>query len=188
MNMIETIRQQVRRAGLLLAALTLGATLAHAQCGPIYPIAFSQQTLANATVGQTLNDIWNGQNAGNFGWLSWTGDPGEPTLVDSLTQPGDVETYKNPADVNDHILASDKWAQGRPGVANGKHVRSALNALKNVPITVPVWDTVTGSGNNVQYHIVGFATVKITDYQLPQQNRISCVFLGYYTCGGGSPN
>jgi hypothetical protein len=39
--------------------------------------------------GTELTDIWNGSQPGNFGWLSWTGDPGEPTLFESLIEPGD---------------------------------------------------------------------------------------------------
>jgi len=160
----------------------LAGNRASGQC-PVYPIALSYQTVANAAEGNTLPDVWIGSQPGQFGWLSWTGDPGEPALVDSLTQPGDSNTDVNPDDPTSHELVPGVWASGRPGVANGKHVRAALDALKNVVIMVPVWDQSRGDGANVACHIAGFANIQITSYQLPSQNRITAVFLGFTGCG-----
>ena len=61
-------------------------------------------------------------------------------------------------------------------MANSKGVRDALDALKALTITVPVWDTATGHGSNTQYHVVGFARIQITDYQLPGQNCVSAIY------------
>ena len=72
----------------LVTGALLMTAVAHAQNCPVYPIALSAQTLTNAAPGTVLSNIWNGNQPGNFGWLSWTGDPGETTLVESLTQPG----------------------------------------------------------------------------------------------------
>jgi hypothetical protein len=47
---------------------------------------------------------------------------------------------------------------------------------------VPLWDSASGQGANTRYHIVGFARVRITDYQLPSQNRISVIYHGPATC------
>ena len=41
----------------------------------VYPIALQTSTLAGVPLGGTLGDIYNGTQAGNFGWLSWTGSP-----------------------------------------------------------------------------------------------------------------
>jgi hypothetical protein len=164
-------------AGLLLTPSVQG------QGCQVYPIALSAQTLTGLQVGAVLTDIWNGAQPGNFGWLSWAGDPGEPTLVDSLTAPGDSSTYVNPDSSTDHQLAVGKWVSSRPGVANGKHVRAALNSLLSIQIVVPVWDQVRGQGDNADYHIIGFAAVQILDYQLPSQNRITAQFLGFVDCG-----
>jgi hypothetical protein len=129
-----------------------------------------------------LPDVYNGAGQGNFGWLSWTGANGEPVLVGSLTPPGDSGTYVNPNDPADHVLSVGDWVYGRPGVANSRGVRDALDALESLIITVPVWDTAAGQGSNTQYHIVGFVRIQITDYHLPGQDRISAVFLGYAEC------
>lgn len=61
-------------------------------------------------------------------------------------------------------------------------MRDALDILKSHLISVPVWDTASGSGGNLKYHVVGFARIRITDYHLPGQNRISAVFWGMTTC------
>jgi len=139
----------------------------------VFPIAVHQSSIANSTVGASIGDILNGVDPGDFGWLSWTDDPSEPALVTSLTPPGNVSTYVNPNDSTDHTLVDGKWVFGRPGVANGSAVRSALDTLKSQDITLPVWDQASGNGSNSQYHIIGFAQIRITAYQLPGDNRIS---------------
>jgi hypothetical protein len=57
-----------------------------------------------------------------------------------------------------------------------------LDELKEMDIIVPVWGEAQGKGKNVECHIVGYACVRITDYRLPGQDRISAVFLGYVEC------
>ncbi len=106
----------------------------------------------------------------------------EPVLVNSLTPPGNSDTYINPNDPNDHRLSTNDWVSGRPGVANSMGVRDALDTLKPLIITVPVWDTTTGQGSNTRYHVVGFARIQITDYRLPGQNRISAIYWGTASC------
>jgi hypothetical protein len=166
----------------LLAGALLFSRPAQGQTCPVYPIALSAQSLANQTNGTVLTNIWNGAQPGNFGWLSWTGDPDEPTLINSLTQPGDSYTYVNPDNSTDHQLVVGDWVSGRPGVSNGRHVRGALDALVGFQITVPVWDQVRGEGENAAYHVVGFAYVIIESYQLPSQNQITAQFMGYANC------
>ena len=61
------------------------------------------------------------------------------------------------------------------------------NVLETIDITVPVWDRVTGSGNNTLYHVVAFARVRLLSYQLPNQNRITARFLGLVDCRAGTP-
>ena len=178
------IKRIVSLLGLFSGAL-LFAGVAHAQnnCS-LYPIALSAQTLSNAVPGTILTNIWNGTEPGNFGWLSWTGDPDEPTLINSLTQPGDSFAYTNPDDQTDHQLSFGKWVSGKPGVSNGKHVRASLDALEGFTITVPVWDVARGQGDNTAYHIIGFAQVIIVNYHLPSRNQITAEFVGFTTsCG-----
>ncbi len=173
-------------------ALVAGTDPARAVDAPLppdcrlIPIALSSQTLEGVAPGSTLPDIFNGSQSGSFGWLSWSGEQGVPSLVTSLTYPGDSETYVNPNDPDDHLLSLGDWVQGRPGVSNSSQVRAALDALKAVDVDVPVWDSATGGGSNSQYHVVAFARVRLLDYYLPGQNRITAQFLGY-SCGSGTP-
>ncbi len=150
--------------------------------GNLYPIALSQKTLTNVAIGATLPDIYNGVQPGNFGWLTWAGSPSEPTLVTSLTPPGNSSTYINPSNKNDHVVSVGDWVRGKPGVSNSDKVRKALDALEKIDITVPVWDKATKSGNNSLYHVVGFARVRIINYRLPNQNRITARYLGPAGC------
>jgi hypothetical protein len=133
-----------------------------------------------------LPDVINGMQAGNFGWLSWAGDVGVPSLERSLTPPGDSRAYTNPDDPSDRSLSVGDWVRGRPGVANSARIRAALDRLKSLDITVPVWDRATGSGRNASYHVVGFARVRLLDYRLPKENRLTARFLGLPTCATGA--
>lgn len=154
----------------------------------LYPIALHESDIAGVAPGGLLDDIFPGTQSGNFGWLTWAGSPSAPTLAQSLTPPGDSDTYVNPSDPSDHIVSVGDWVQGSPGVANSKAVRDALDILKTITITVPVWDESEGQGNNTLYHVVDFADVQITDFRLPRQNRISAILLGTADCDTGSGN
>jgi hypothetical protein len=149
----------------------------------LYPIALNVETLDGVQVGEEIEDIYNGGGPGNFGWLSWTGNPSVPTLVQSLTPPGDSYTYVNPYDPADSTLSVGDWVYGKPGVSNSKPVRDALDTLKDYVITVPVWGLADAQGGNLKYHIAGFADIQITSYQLSGRDRISAIFLGYRVCG-----
>ena len=150
--------------------------------GDLYPIALNVRTLAGVPIGGVLRNIYNGIRTGNFGWLTWAGSPSEPTLVTSLTPPGNSSTYVNPNDPRDHVVSIGDWVQGKPGISNSDQVRKALNVLEQIDITVPVWDRAKGRGNNSLYHVVGFARVRLINYQLPKQNRITARFLGLVNC------
>jgi len=178
-NMNKTIRLICTST---LAVLSL-ANIAHADCN-LYPIALSSQTLANVAPGTLITDIYNGSQPGNFGWLTWAGSPSEPTLMASLTVPGNSGTYVNPMNPADNLVSTGDWVQGKPGVSNSTAVRGALDILERIVITVPVWDVAAKKGNNTVYHVVGFANVQIISYKLPSQNKISAVFLGYVNCYG----
>ena len=152
----------------------------------LYPIALHNQSLQGIAAGQRLIDIYNGVQPGNFGWLTWQGSPNVPSLVTSLTAPGDSSTYVNPFQASDRSISIGDWVQGSPGVANSSNVRAALDSLMSRDIVVPVWDQTQGQGNNANYRVANFARVRITDYRLPNQNRISATFLGYADCGANT--
>ena len=148
----------------------------------LYPIALHQSSLVGLAPGDQIPDIFAGSQPGNFGWLTWAGSPSAPTLATSLTPRETARTYINPNDSSDHLVSVGDQVQGIPGVRNSRAVRDALDVLKTIAITVPVWDDSTGQGNNYLYHVDRFANVKITDYRLPQKNRISAVFYGFAQC------
>jgi len=150
--------------------------------GDLYPIALDRRNLAGVRVGDILPDIYNGVQPGNFGWLTWAGSPNEPTLMTSLTPPGNSGTYINPMNRRDHVVSIGDWVQGKPGISNSDRVRRALDTLKQIDIVVPVWDRAVGRGNKSLYRVAGFARVRITDYHLPRQNRITARFLGMVDC------
>jgi hypothetical protein len=151
----------------------------------LYPIGLHVDLLIGVNEGDVLADILNSSSPGGFGWLSWAGHPGLDTLVKSLTPPGNSETYVNPYDPDDHELSVGKWVYGRTGVGNSTAVREALDQLLGATIILPVWDVVEGGGNDTTYHVVHFVEVRLLDYHLPQQNRLTVQFLGYATCGAG---
>ncbi|HPA16325.1 MAG TPA: putative Ig domain-containing protein [Verrucomicrobiae bacterium] len=151
--------------------------------GHLYPIALSLEGVISARPGDVLRDILNGTRPGNFGWLTWSGSPSVPTLVASLTPPGDSEHYTNPDDPADTAIGFGDWIQGCPGVKNSGQVRDALDGLIGREILVPVWDQVRGGGNNAAYRAVGVARVRVISYQISKENRITVEFLGFASCG-----
>jgi hypothetical protein len=163
-------------------AILFWAAVAGAQSCNLYPIALPASVVANAPVNSILPDVFQGVQPGNFGWLTWAGSPSVPTLVTSLTPPGDSGTYVNPDDAADHQVSVGDWVRGKPGVSNSKNVRDALDVLKQLDITVPVWNETRGQGANAEYRVSAFARVRLLSYHLPGQNRITARFLGYATC------
>lgn len=45
--------------------------------------------------------------------------------------------------------------------------RDCLTGLKGTDILLPVFDTVTGTGSNALYHVVGFAALRLTGWSFP---------------------
>ena len=54
--------------------------------------------------------------------------------------------------------------QGDPGISAG--IKDELASIKGQPRIIPVFDQVTGPGNNARYRIVQFAGVRIMDVKL----------------------
>lgn len=170
----------------LFALASLGSGHAETDCR-VYPIALPAWVLVGAEPGDMLDDIFEADRPGNFGWLSWSGATGNGYLVDSLTVPGNKETYVNPDEPQDHALSAGDWVRGLPGVKNSKSVRKALDALMGTEIIVPVWEQSRGAGDNAAFRIGGFAIVEITDYRLPGK-WIKARYVGSVDCGGGAGN
>lgn len=148
----------------------------------LYPFVLPAQSLKGVAVGSTVNNIINGTQPGNFGWLTWSGSPSEPALLASLTPPGNSNTYTNPANSTDHEISIGDWVQGKPGLSQSTKVRAALDNLKSTDITAMLWSTARGQGNNASYLISGFVRVRLLSYELGGQNRISVRYLGSTRC------
>src|SRR5690349_11634457 len=61
----------------------------------VSPIALSLASVSNIQTG-TVFSTRNGADAGDFGWLTWTGNRSQGALAKSLHAPGDSHTYVNP--------------------------------------------------------------------------------------------
>jgi hypothetical protein len=137
-------------------------------------------------VNTVIRDILNGSQAGNFGWLTWSGNPGVPKLIASLTPPGNSDSYCNPDNPRDRVISVGDWISGQPGVSNSKQLRDALSRLTTRDIVLPVWDQTRKHGANTDYHVSGFANVRILSYALQEHDRITVRFLGFVSCGENS--
>ncbi|MCB8944221.1 MAG: choice-of-anchor L domain-containing protein [Ardenticatenaceae bacterium] len=149
----------------------------------LYPIALHTDTLEGVVIGDVITDIYNGSLPGTFGWLSWTSDITDGVLSVSLMPPGDSYTYVNPDNPDDHVVSLGDWVWGRPDVYKSGKVYLALENLMNHDIVIPVWDVMRDDYGKLQYHVVDFVKVRITDFSLVGKDRISVEFLGYASCG-----
>lgn len=85
-------------------------------------------------------------------------------------------------------------ASGDPGKSGPK---DCLGPLKDSDVRFPVFDTITGTGTNTNYHIVGFAVLRLTGWRYPSDESsprpcgspATCVagtFVSYITPGPGT--
>ena len=142
-------------------------------------------------LGTPLDDIRNGDNGGNFGWLTWRDgqsvDPGvngnsnsQQYLSAAINNTRiSFYDYQNPLNTSDTVLNADDWVKGYTGQVTSAANQAMTNRLNRV-VTIPVWDTTVGGGQNKRFHIVGFAKVRITDINFQGNPKsISGVFMGW---------
>ncbi len=175
---------QARLVAPLLFALASLTSHANQQGCPLYPIAMAKTTLLGVAPNTVIPNIMNGQQAGNFGWLTWNGAQSVGALVTSLTPPGNSSVYVNPDNPTDTAISLGDWVKAKTGVSNSSQVRNALDALIGQEILVPVWDQTRGNGANGAYRVCGFAAVKLISYSLPGNSKITARFMGFRTCEG----
>ena len=143
-------------------------------------------------VGTPIDDIREGGGSGGFGWLRWRNTPPEdpemPNSTDNavylaaaITNPRySIYDYINPNDPNDTVLNVNDYIWGSTGQVVSNEVTNSLNARINGIVTIPVWDTISGSGSNQMYHIVNFAFMRITNIDFQGNPKtISGVFMGW---------
>ena len=167
-----------------LGAISLfwGCLYAYGTSCDLYPIAIDEDVVAQAAVGQLFDDIEMGGNHSQFSWVTWAGSPNVPTLVSSLTVPGNSDTYVNPNDDNDHLVSVGDELMGKPGVSNAKAVRNALSALNSTDIILPLYNQQSGNGANTRYTVSGFATFRLVGYNLRGKDTISIIYKGMASC------
>ncbi len=153
----------------------------------IYPIALPDTVIANAQPGAIISEMPRGTGAGNYSWLTWTGDPSAPTLAGSLVPPGNSQHYIDPDDGSDTRVDIGDWVQGAAGSMNASQVRSNLQGLLHQDIVVPAYDSSRGQGNNFDYRVKRFAVIRLRDFKLTGHGWLSFEFRGFKRCYNKPP-
>ena len=127
------------------------------------PIAWPADRIPPGT-NQAISSTHNGNpGPGNFGWVTWDGNNGTPSLLNSINFPELSRlNYTDPTidDVSDparHNLQIGSVVRGLPG--NRTPGNTALAQYANQVIMAPIWDSAEGNGANLTYTIAGFARI-----------------------------
>lgn len=153
---------------------------------------------SNAVVFQKgqIYDLTDGKDApGGFGWLSWDGSNSAGALADSICSPNNPDfsldtPYDSPGSYGGTIgtnpATGETWFPIDPGKSNSSSVRACLDGWINsgATILVPIYDLVTGNGNNAAYHITGVAAFVLTSREQPAVDNIQGYFVEYYPLAG----
>lgn len=112
---------------------------------------------------------------GNVGWLDWNGGSnGASELADNIANPS-----------NSGVWEVGDWIPSAPGVKNSAHVRQAIDSWIGQPVTIVLYDQVTGNGSNTEYRVCAFATFVMTDYNFNGSNKwVSGTFVRKVLRGG----
>lgn len=139
-----------------------------------------------------IYDLTDGKDApGGFGWLSWDGSNAANKLADSICNPNNIpfsldSPYDSPGSYGGYIGTNpgtgETWFPVDPGKSNANDVRNCLDGWIDSGATVllPVYDIITGTGNNAAYHITGVAAFVLTSRAQPAVDNIQGYFVEYY--------
>lgn len=72
------------------------------------------------------------------------------------------------------------------GVDAGRSGPSCLHPLQNTVVFLPVTDDVTGTGNSAKYHLVGFAALRLTGWEMPGDHSTPTIACPSNTCIAGT--
>jgi len=151
----------------------------------VYPIAIHISRTAGKGEGERMDDMYNGGDPGNFGWLRWPNDPSggsSENLADALSSPRS-DAFENAMDPDDHQLTLGDWVWANTGVSNDVKVRNALDKLiSKGNIRVVVWDMYEDTGSGARYRVANFAIVRLVAYDLAKK-WIRADFVGYDATG-----
>ncbi|MBI3979189.1 MAG: Tad domain-containing protein [Chloroflexi bacterium] len=135
--------------------------------GCVAPLAvYSATVTAGSAFTQEV-----GSGPGNFGWIDWgdSGFSGAPEIANALSNIGSCDPASDTVSGVSGPQATDTQAAGDTGMKNSSDIRDEMVGLvdSGAEFYVPLWDTTTGSGNNLQYHLAGFAKIRITGWCSP---------------------
>jgi Putative Flp pilus-assembly TadE/G-like len=132
------------------------------------------------TFGQVYTFWDNDMNVpGNFGWVDWNGSSvGDSELAAAIAHPSTSGVWE----VGD-------WLYAGPGVQNSSPIRVALDAWIEKPVTIPLYDLVTGTGSGARYRVCAFAEFILKDYNFSASNKwVRGSFVRRVRQGGRSGN
>jgi hypothetical protein len=150
-------------------ATAIASRPAGAPVSQLLPIALKEDA-AGYTPGQVY-DLTDGKDApGGFGFLSWTGSNDAGALATSLCTPD------SPAFTMPTTFPAD------PGKTNADAVRDCLAdwITTGQTVLIPIYDTVSGTGNSASYHIVGLAAFVVTSQEQPAVDNLQGYFVEVY--------
>jgi hypothetical protein len=139
-----------------------------------------------------IYDLTDGKDApGGFGWLSWTGSNSAGALADAICNPQNPafsidSPYDSPGSyggvMGTNPSTGETWFPIDPGKSNANAVRSCLDGwiTSGATVLLPIYDLVTGNGNNAAYHITGVAAFVLTSRSQPAIDNIQGYFVEYY--------
>jgi hypothetical protein len=139
--------------------------------GNLLPMLVHESTFQYNQVYELWDD--NPEAPGGFGWADWDNWGGASELANDIANPSN----------------SGEWNIGdlvppETGINASSQVRNALNLWKNRNVTVPLYDQVTGSGNNIRYRLSSFGEFVLTNYQLTSGSKsVSGYFIQYVRPG-----
>jgi Flp pilus assembly protein TadG len=141
--------------------------------GALLPIALKDDGTAGQSyqAGQVV-DLTDGKdNPGGFGYIAWAGTNDPNSLSDSICTPN------NPTFTLPYSFSGD------PGKSNSAEVRACLDHWITPPgqtVLIPIYDVITGTGNNTVYRITGVAQFVIASRGQPAVDNIRGYFVGTY--------
>ncbi len=159
----------------MTASATAEASLDYlSAAGNLLPIAVHEQEFV---FGQSYT-LWddNHEAPGAFGWIDWSPPSGgNSELADAILNPS-----------RSGWRQIGEWLNTQTGVSGSSAVRNALDHWLNQHVTIPIYDQITGTGDNTQYRLCGFAEFVMTSYDFHGSDKsITGYFVRWVESGPG---
>ncbi|MFO0841672.1 MAG: Tad domain-containing protein [Gemmataceae bacterium] len=125
---------------------------------------------SNGTVGSGADGIYESLifpvstgNAGNWGTVNiGVSNNSTSTLGDQIRNgltPAQLANVPGGLKLNQALSPPQITFSGNPGISSG--LKDDLTSIIGKPVTVPLYDQTSGSGNNTQFRVIGFGAVRI---------------------------